>query len=100
MRAVAAQPLPQLAAARRAPSKPLNPRQSGRTEIEPLAAGRGLAGISEALVRRSGVAARIVFADGTQTGATGSPAQFVIRFRNRRGELRALRYGHVGLLEA
>jgi cyclopropane-fatty-acyl-phospholipid synthase len=78
----------------------LNPRQSGRTEIEPLAAGRGLAGISEALVRRSGVAARIVFADGTQAGDVGSPPQFVIRFRNRRGELRVLRYGHVGLLEA
>lgn len=59
-----------------------------------------MAGLSDALLRRSGVAARIVFANGTQTGATGSPAQFVIRFRNRRGELRALRYGHVGLLEA
>jgi cyclopropane-fatty-acyl-phospholipid synthase len=78
----------------------LNPRQSGRTEIGPLAGGGGLAGISEALVRRSGVAARIVFADGTQAGDVGSPPQFVVRFRNRRGELRVLRYGHVGLLEA
>ena len=59
-----------------------------------------MAAVTEALVRRSGVAARIVFADGTQTGDVASPARFVIRFRNRRGQLRVLRYGHVGLLEA
>jgi cyclopropane-fatty-acyl-phospholipid synthase len=78
----------------------LNPSQSGRTDIGPPAAGRIFARLADALVRRSGLAARIVFADGTQIGDAGAPAQFVIRFRTRRAELRALRYGHVGLLEA
>ena len=77
----------------------MNLRQSGRTDVEPIVAGGGLVRLAEALVHRSGIAARIVFADGTQVGDAGARAQFVIRFRTRRAELRVLRYGHVGLLE-
>jgi cyclopropane-fatty-acyl-phospholipid synthase len=78
----------------------LNSRQSGRTDLEALAAGTRLQRVADALVRRSGIACRIVFADGAEAGNIDEPPRFVIRFRNRRGELRVLRYGHVGILEA
>ena len=41
-----------------------------------------------------------MFADGTQSASADAPPCFVLRFRNRRGELRVLKYGHVGILEA
>lgn len=43
---------------------------------------------------------RVVFADGTEYAHGSAPPRITLRFRNLRGELALVRYGHVGLLEA
>jgi cyclopropane-fatty-acyl-phospholipid synthase len=42
----------------------------------------------------------VVFADGTEYRHGDGPPAVTIRFRNHRGEMALVRYGHVGLLEA
>lgn len=54
----------------------------------------------DALGRRAPAAFMIVFADGSEYwNRAGAPA-FILRFRSRSAERRALLFGHVGMLDA
>jgi cyclopropane-fatty-acyl-phospholipid synthase len=46
------------------------------------------------------ISCRIVFSNGAEYRNSDEAPRFTIVFRRKRGELRLLRYGHVGLLEA
>ena len=52
------------------------------------------------MIQATSIPWRIVFADRSERQSGDAPPAFTIRFLNRRAELRVLRYGHVGLLEA
>ncbi|WP_295884536.1 cyclopropane-fatty-acyl-phospholipid synthase family protein [uncultured Thiohalocapsa sp.] len=54
----------------------------------------------EALGRRASAAFMIVFADGSEYRNRPEPPTFILRFRNRGAERRALLFGHVGMLDA
>ena len=77
---------------------PLPTHQSGRAGI----AGRpgGVRKLLDAMLEGSGIPCRIVFSNGTEYRSGDAPPRFTIIFRNRRAELRVMRYGHVGVLEA
>ncbi len=79
---------------------PLPTHQSGRAEITARRASRSIRQLLDALTHGTSIACRIVFSNGSEYRNSGAAPQFTILFRNRRGERRLLRCGHVGILEA
>jgi len=78
---------------------PLPTHQAGRADVrgrEPSGAVRKLL---DAMTQGSSIPCRVVFSNGAEYRSGDAP-RFTIVFRRRRGELRLLRYGHVGILEA
>jgi cyclopropane-fatty-acyl-phospholipid synthase len=79
---------------------PLPTHQTGRADVgarEPSGAVRLLL---DAMMQGSSIPCRIVFSNGGEYRNSDDPPRFTIVFRHKRGELRLLRYGHVGILEA
>jgi cyclopropane-fatty-acyl-phospholipid synthase len=76
-------------------------QQAGRAEVP---AAPGVSGNMERLLstmmRGTKIPCRVVFPDGREFRNSEAAPRFTIRFRNRRGQHRLMRYGHVGLLEA
>ena len=75
-------------------------QQSGRADVLAEHGSGNLHRLLTALMRGTAISCRIVFPDGTEFRNSDAPPRFTIRFRNRRGQRRLMRYGHVGLLEA
>ena len=80
--------------------KPLHTHQAGRADMGRHRVSGGLRQLLDTMMRGSDISCRIVFANGSEYRNSDAPPQFTILFRRRRGELRVLRYGHVGILEA
>ena len=78
---------------------PLSSHQSGRADLGPRVSG-SLRHLLDTMLRGSDIPCRIVFANGNDYRNSEAAPRFTIVFRNRRGEMRVLRYGHVGILEA
>jgi cyclopropane-fatty-acyl-phospholipid synthase len=79
---------------------PLPTHQSGRADVGAPRASGGVARLLDTMLQGTAIPCRIVFASGAEYRNSDEPPQFTIIFRTRRGELRLLRYGHVGILEA
>jgi len=79
---------------------PLPTHQSGRADVTARPASSSLARLVDTMMHGSAIACRIVFSDGSEYRNGAAAPEFTIFFRNRRGESRLFRYGHVGLLEA
>ena len=79
---------------------PMSSHQSGRADVRPVDAVGSLRLLLDTMMRGTSVPCRIVFSTGAEYRNGDAPPRFTINFRTRRGELRLLRYGHVGLLEA
>ena len=75
-------------------------QQSGRADLLAAHGSGNLQRLLAALGRGTTIPCRIVFPGGTEFRNSDAPPRFTIRFRNRRGQRRLMRYGHVGLLEA
>ena len=75
-------------------------QQSGRADLLAAHGSGHLQRLLSALARGTSIPCRIVFPGGTEFRNSDEPPRFTIRFRNRRGQRRLMRYGHVGLLEA
>ena len=75
-------------------------QQSGRADLLAAHGSGNLQRLLAALERGTTIPCRIVFPGGTEFRNSDAPPRFTIRFRNRRGQRRLMRYGHVGLLEA
>jgi cyclopropane-fatty-acyl-phospholipid synthase len=75
-------------------------QQSGRADLLAAHGSGHLQRLLAALARGTSIPCRIVFPGGTEFRNSDAPPRFTIRFRNRRGQRRLMRYGHVGLLEA
>jgi cyclopropane-fatty-acyl-phospholipid synthase len=75
-------------------------QQSGRADLLATHGSGHLQRLLAALARGTSIPCRIVFPGGTEFRNSDAPPRFTIRFRNRRGQRRLMRYGHVGLLEA
>lgn len=75
-------------------------QQSGRADLLAAHGSGHLQRLLSALARGTSIPCRIVFPGGTEFRNSDAPPRFTIRFRNRRGQRRLMRYGHVGLLEA
>jgi len=79
---------------------PLPTHQSGRADVAGRRPASSMARLLDTMLQGTSIPCRIVFANGVEYRNSESPPQFTIIFRTRHGELRLLRYGHVGLLEA
>jgi cyclopropane-fatty-acyl-phospholipid synthase len=79
---------------------PLPTHQSGRADVGGRPPAAGAARLLDTMLQGTSIPCRIVFSNGAEYRNSESPPQFTIIFATRRGELRLLRYGHVGLLEA
>jgi cyclopropane-fatty-acyl-phospholipid synthase len=79
---------------------PLPTRQTGRADVAAHAPSGAVRKLLDTMMEGSSIPCRIVFANGSEYRNGDAPPRFTIVFRRRRGELRLLRYGHVGLLEA
>ena len=75
-------------------------QQSGRADLLAEQGSGNLQRLLAALTRGMAIPCRIVFPGGEEFRNSDEPPRFTIRFRNRRGQRRLMRYGHVGLLEA
>jgi len=75
--------------------------QSGRTDVPAPGALSGvLTRTLDAMGGRTEIPFRVVFSNGHVYQNREGPPRFTTVFKSRRAELAALRYGHVGLLEA
>ena len=79
---------------------PLTSHQAGRAGAEERRTSSSVERSLERILAGRSIPCRIVFANGTEYRNSDAPPQFTVIFRKRRGELRVLRYGHVGILEA
>ncbi|HET9669843.1 MAG TPA: cyclopropane-fatty-acyl-phospholipid synthase family protein [Casimicrobiaceae bacterium] len=79
---------------------PLPTHQTGRADIGARAPSGAVRKLLDAMMEGSSIPCRIVFSNGGEYRNGDAPPRFTIVFRRRRGELRLLRFGHVGLLEA
>jgi len=79
---------------------PLPTHQTGRADVGARRSSGGVARLLDTMLQGTSIPCRIVFSSGLDYRNSESPPRFTIIFRNRRGELRLLRYGHVGILEA
>ena len=75
-------------------------QQSGRADMLAEHGTGNLQRLLSALMRGTAIPCRIVFPSGREFRNSEVPPRFTIRFRNRRGQRRLMRYGHVGMLEA
>jgi cyclopropane-fatty-acyl-phospholipid synthase len=79
---------------------PLTSHQAGRAGAEERRAPSSIERLLERMLAGRSIPCRIVFSNGAEYRNSDAPPQFTVIFRKRRGELRVLRYGHVGILEA
>jgi cyclopropane-fatty-acyl-phospholipid synthase len=79
---------------------PLPTHQSGRADVAPREPSGSIRDLLDAMMRGTDIPCRIVLSNGAEYRNYDAPPRFTIRFRRRSGELRLLRYGHVGILEA
>jgi cyclopropane-fatty-acyl-phospholipid synthase len=79
---------------------PLPTHQAGRADVPAREAIGAVRQLLDAMVQGSSIPCRIVFSNGSEYRNSQEPPRFTILFRRRRAELRLLRYGHVGILEA
>jgi cyclopropane-fatty-acyl-phospholipid synthase len=79
----------------------MNDRATSTTAAPAAQAAAGtLARYLARIGSETGIAFRVVLADGSVYWNSDAPPAFTIRFHTRQAERRVLRYGHVGLLEA
>src|SRR6185312_14044436 len=79
---------------------PLPTHQAGRADIGGRRASGSIAQLLDTMLSGATIPCRIVFSSGVEYRNSEAPPQFTIVFRRRAGELKLLRYGHVGILEA
>jgi cyclopropane-fatty-acyl-phospholipid synthase len=79
---------------------PLPTRQTGRADVASHRPSGSVQKLLDVMMQGTTIPCRIVFSNGTEYRNSDEAPRFTIIFRRNRGELRLLRYGHVGLLEA
>lgn len=79
---------------------PLPTHQTGRADVRGQPPSGAVRQLLDAMMQGTSIPCRIVFSNGAEYRNGDAPPRFTIIFRGRRGELRLLRYGHVGILEA
>jgi cyclopropane-fatty-acyl-phospholipid synthase len=79
---------------------PLPTHQAGRADVGAAPASGSVQRLLDAMMHGTSSACRVVFSNGSEYRNSDAAPEFTIRFRTRRAELRLLRYGHVGILEA
>jgi len=80
--------------------KPSSSHQTGRADVGPQSISASVRKRLDAMMKGTDIPCRVVFSNGAEYRNGEASPRFTILFRTRRGELRLLRYGHVGLLEA
>ncbi|HLX31124.1 MAG TPA: cyclopropane-fatty-acyl-phospholipid synthase family protein [Casimicrobiaceae bacterium] len=79
---------------------PLPIHQAGRADVADHKPSGAVSTLLDAMMQGTSIPCRIVFSNGAEYRNSDAPPRFTIIFRRRRGEMRLLRYGHVGILEA
>lgn len=79
---------------------PLPTHQIGRADVGASSPAGGIRRLLDTMLQGSTIPCRIVFSNGAEYRNGAEAPAFTIIFRQRRGEIRTLRYGHVGILEA
>jgi hypothetical protein len=75
-------------------------RQTGRADVASHRPSGSVQKLLDTMMQGTTISCRIVFSNGAEYRNSDEAPRFTIVFRRKRGELRLLRYGHVGLLEA
>ncbi|HWD35463.1 MAG TPA: hypothetical protein VG840_04835, partial [Casimicrobiaceae bacterium] len=79
---------------------PVPTHQTGRADVGARAPSGAIRKLLDTMMEGSSIPCRIVFSNGSESRTGDAAPRFTIVVRRRGGELRLLRYGHVGLLEA
>ena len=79
---------------------PLPTHQAGRADVADHKPSGAVSALLDAMMQGTSIPCRVVFSNGAEYRNSDAPPRFTIIFRRRRGEMRLLRYGHVGVLEA